>query len=109
MDHTYSGCTEHTTSRVFYALTAAEGMLMYRVDVTNVFSDALPHREGLHVLPDKAFQDWWVNSNHRKQIPANHVVPVLTAIQAHREAPQLLMGETYGCDYHTTKTTTNYA
>ena len=58
LDYTHTGCTEHTTSRMFYTLAVAEGMLIYGADVTNLFGDAPPPTQGLHILPDKAFQDW---------------------------------------------------
>ena len=58
LKHTYAGCIEHTSSRIFYALATAEGMLVFGADVTNTFGDAPPLQQGLNILPDKVFHDW---------------------------------------------------
>ena len=29
LGHTYAGCIDHTTSQIFYAMSAAEGMMIY--------------------------------------------------------------------------------
>jgi hypothetical protein len=86
---TYAGCIDHTTSRMFYALAAAEGMQIFGADVTNAFGDAPPPAQGMHILPDKAFNEWWTSCKGRDQIPAGYVVPVLAAMQGHPEAPKL--------------------
>ena len=75
------GCIEHTTSRVFYALAAAEGMLIY------AFGDAPPPKQGLHILPDKALCDWWIRSKGSDPIPEGHMILVLAAMQGHPEVP----------------------
>ena len=59
LDHTYAGCVDHTSSRLFYALAAAENLLVYGADVTNAFGDAPPPKQGFQIQPDKAFHDWW--------------------------------------------------
>ena len=54
---TYAGCIDHTTSRMFYALSAAEGMQLFGADVTNAFGDVPPPAQGMYILPDKAFHE----------------------------------------------------
>ena len=74
---------------MFYALAAAEGMHFFGADVTNTFGDAPPPAQGMHMLPDKAFHEWWTICKGREPIPVGYVVPVLAAMQGHPEAPQL--------------------
>ena len=57
LDHIHADI-EHTMSQMFYALATAKGILIYSADVTNAFGDAPPPKQGLYILPDKAFQDW---------------------------------------------------
>lgn len=87
LNYMYAGCIEHTESRMFYTLAAAAGMLMYGVDATNAFGDAPPPKQGLHTLPDKVMQGWWVHSKGRNPILEGHVIQVLAAMQEHPEAP----------------------
>ena len=42
LDHTYVGCIDHTSSRLFYAQSAVEDMLVYGADVTNAFGGMPP-------------------------------------------------------------------
>ena len=58
LDHSYVGCIEHITSRLFYAISAAESLMICGVDVTNAFSDDPSPKQGLHILQDRAFHDW---------------------------------------------------
>ena len=89
LGHTCAGCIDHTTLRMFYALSAAEGMMIYGTDVTSAFCDAPPSTQGLHILPDKTFHDWWMVCKGREPIPPGHVIPVLAVMQGHPEAPRL--------------------
>merc|ERR1712086_175891 len=89
LDHTYAGCIDHTSSRLFYAQSAVEIMLVYGADVTNAFGDALPPKQGLQIMPDKAFRDWWTIHIGRPPLPAGYVIPVLAAMQGHPEAPRI--------------------
>ena len=52
--YTYAGCVEHTISRLFCAIAAAEGLRIYGADVTNAFGDAPPPKQGLYIWPDIA-------------------------------------------------------
>ena len=85
----HAGCINHTTSRMFYAMSAAGGMMIYGAEVTNVFGDAPPPAQGLHILPDKAFHDLWTTCKTREPTPPGHVIPVLAAMQGHPESPRL--------------------
>jgi hypothetical protein len=40
LDYTYANCVDRTGSRIFYAISAAENMLLYGADVSNAFAEA---------------------------------------------------------------------
>ncbi len=63
LDFTYANCIDQTSCRIFYALSAAENLLIYGSDVANAFAEAPPPKQGFFIPPDKAFTDWWVSKN----------------------------------------------
>jgi len=89
LDHTYANCVDRTGSRIFYAISAAENMLVYGADVSNAFAEAPPPKQGFFIYPDRAFNDWWVNKKGKPPIPDGHVIPILGAMQGHPESPRL--------------------
>jgi hypothetical protein len=76
-------------SQIFYAIFAAENMLVYGTNVFNTFAKAPPPKQGFFIYPDRTFHDWWVNKKGKPPIPDGHVIPVLGAIQGHPESPHL--------------------
>jgi KUP system potassium uptake protein len=88
LDHTYANCVDHTASRLFYAIAAAENLIIFGADVSNAFSEAPPPKQGFYIQPDQAFRDWWVAKGNG-EIPAGHVIPVMRAMQGHPESPRL--------------------
>jgi hypothetical protein len=64
LDETYANCVDQTSSRLFYAVSAAENLLIYGADVSNAFAEAPPPKQGFYIHPDRAFRKWW--SNHKK-------------------------------------------
>ena len=86
LNYTYVGCVDHTSSRIFYAVAVAEHMIVYGTDVTNVFGDTPPPKQGFHIQPDKAFCEWWTRHKGREPILEGHVIPVLAAMQGHPKA-----------------------
>jgi len=89
LDETYANCVDQTSSRLFYAVAAAENLLIYGADVSNAFAEAPPPKQGFYIYPDRAFHEWWVN--HKKQPPLEpgYVIPILSAMQGHPESPRL--------------------
>ncbi|KAL7536683.1 hypothetical protein ACHAWF_005531, partial [Thalassiosira exigua] len=69
LDYTYANCVDQTSSCLFYAISAAENLLIYGSDVSNPFGEAAPPKQGFYIRPDRAFRDWWVNHKGRKPIP----------------------------------------
>jgi hypothetical protein len=89
LDETYANCVDQTSSRLFYAISAGENLLIFGADVSNAFAEAPPPKQGFYVHPDKAFHDWWVLHNRQLPILAGHVIPALSAMQGHPESPRL--------------------
>ena len=89
LDYTYANSPDHTCSRIFYALAAAENLVIYGADVSNAFAEAPPPKQGFYIRPDAAFHAWWTIHKGRPPIPPNHVIPILSAMQGHPEAPRL--------------------
>jgi hypothetical protein len=86
---TYANCRDQTSACIFYAIAAAENLLIYGVDVLNAFAKAPPLKQGFFVHPDQAFREWWVQHKYRLPIPPGHVIPILSAVQGHPESPCL--------------------
>ena len=89
LDYTYANSPDQTCARIFYALAAAENLVIYGADVSNAFAEAPPPKQGFFIRPDSAFHAWWTIHKHRDPIPPNHVIPILSAMQGHPEAPRL--------------------
>jgi hypothetical protein len=88
LDHVYANALDQTGSKIFYALAAAENLLVFGADVSNAFGDAPPPKQGFFIRPDQAFRDWWVAKGNAP-IPDGYVIPVLAALQGHPESPRL--------------------
>ena len=88
LDHTFANSIEQTGSRIFYAIAAAENLLVFGADVSNAFGEAPPPKQGFFIKPDKPFRDWY-QARFGTTIPDNWVVPVLAAMQGHPESPRL--------------------
>ena len=89
LDETYANCVDQTSSRLFYAISAGENLLVFGADVSNAFAEAPPPKQGFYVRPDRAFHDWWVQHKRRPPIPPGYVIPALSAMQGHPESPRL--------------------
>ncbi len=89
LDETYANCVNQTSSRLFYAVDAAENLLVFGADVSNAFAEEPPPKQGFYIRPDKAFNNWWVQHKKRTPIPTGHVIPVLSTMQGHPESPRL--------------------
>ena len=88
LDYAYANCVDQTSSRIFYAVSAAENLVIFGDDVSNAFAEAPPPKQGFFIRPDKAFRAWWAHKK-RPLIPHGHVIPILSAFQGHPEAPRL--------------------
>ena len=86
---TYANCVEQTSSRLFYAIAAAENLLVFGADVSNAFAEAPSPKQPFFIRPDRAFHEWWVKHLQRDTIPDGHMIPVLSAMQGHPESPRL--------------------
>jgi hypothetical protein len=95
LDKTCANCMEQTSSRLFYAITAAENLLIYAADVSNAFAEAPPPKQVFFIQPDRAFHEWWTIHLKPPPIPDGHMVPVHSAMQGHRVPTSL--GEARRC------------
>ncbi len=77
LDFTYANSPDHTCSRIFYALAAAEDLLLFGSDVSNAFAEAPPPKQGFYIRPDAAFRDWWAIHKHRP--PLHRFTPTLSS------------------------------
>jgi hypothetical protein len=89
LDEVYANCVDQTSSRLFYAIAAAENLLVFGSNVCNAFAEVPPPKQGFYIRPDQAFNKWWVQHKGCPPIPPGHVVPVLSAMQGHPESPCL--------------------
>ncbi len=89
LDFTYANSPDHTCSRIFYAISAAENLLIFGADVSNAFAEAPPPKQGFYIRPDPAFRAWWTTHKGRPPLPHNAVIPILSAMQGHPESPRL--------------------
>jgi hypothetical protein len=67
LDETYANCIDQTSSRLFYAISVAENLLIFGADVFNTIAEAPPPKQGFYTHPNRAFSEWWVN--HKKRPP----------------------------------------
>ena len=58
LDYTYANSPDHTCSRVFYAIAAAENLALFGADVSNAFAEAPPPKQGFYIRPDAEFHVW---------------------------------------------------
>jgi hypothetical protein len=89
LDETYANCVDQTSARLFYAIAAAENLLIYGADVSNAFAEAPPPKQRFYIHPNRAFHEWWVNHKKRSPIQPGEVIPILSAMQGHPESPCL--------------------
>jgi hypothetical protein len=87
LNKTNANCVDQTSSWLFYAVAAAENLLVFGADVSNAFAKAPPPKQGFYICPDKAFNEWWVKRRKQTPIPSGHIIPVLSAMQGHPESP----------------------
>jgi hypothetical protein len=87
LDETYANCVNQTSSQLFYAVAAAENLLVFGADVSNAFAEAPPPKQGFYIHPD--IKDWWVQHKKCTPIPTGQVIPVLSAMQGHPESLRL--------------------
>jgi hypothetical protein len=47
LDYTHTNCVDQTSTRIFYAVTAAENLIIFGADVSNAFAEAPPPKTGI--------------------------------------------------------------
>ncbi len=87
LDEVHANCVDQTSSRLFYAVCAAENLLIFGSDVCNAFAEAPPPKQGFYIHPNRAFNKWWTQHKGRPPLSPGQVIPVLSAMQGHLELP----------------------
>jgi Reverse transcriptase (RNA-dependent DNA polymerase) len=85
---TYASCVEQPCMRVYFALCAADGLIVYGADAANAFANSPPPNVPTYVAIDDAYHDWYLA---RKGIALDRqlVLPVQHALQGHPESGSL--------------------
>jgi hypothetical protein len=78
LDEKYANCVNQTRSCLFYAISAAENLLIFGASVLNAFAKAPPPKQGFFICPDKAFHEWWVLHKKRPPTPNGYVILILS-------------------------------
>ena len=86
---TYATCVAQTACRLYWAITACEGLISLGADAGNAFAEAPPRVEPFYMAIDDQLQEWWVESLGNSPIPPGYVLPVQHALQGHPESPHL--------------------
>ena len=86
---TYATCVAQPACRLFWAITASEGLVSLGADAGNAFAEAPPPVEPFYMMVDAQFQEWWVECLGNPPIPPGYVLPVQDALQGHPESPRL--------------------
>jgi hypothetical protein len=89
MSETYATCVEQPACRTFWALSAADGMIVIGADAGNAFAEAPPPDQPFYMLIDEQFNEWWTEHLGREPLPVGHVLPVNHAFQGHPQSPRL--------------------
>lgn len=83
---TYASCIELPGMRIFFAVCAARGLIVYFADVVNAFQQAPPPSIACFIRPDEAIIDWYFRKFGIKLDPDDDLIPLLRALQGHPEA-----------------------
>jgi len=86
---TYASCIETPCMRLFFALAAAEGLLVTFGDTTNAFQQSPPPSVPCFLEIDDANTSWYLKRFKTAVDPRTHVIPVECALQGHPEAGRL--------------------
>jgi hypothetical protein len=79
LDETYANCVDQTSSCMFYAIAAAENLLIYGANIST-FAKAPPSKQGFYIYPDRAFNEWWTNHKHQPPLKPGQVIPVFSTM-----------------------------
>ena len=86
---TYATCVAQPACRLYWAITANEGLISVGADAGNAFAKAPPPVEPFYMAIDDQFHEWWVECLGNPPIPLGYVLPVQHALQGHPESPCL--------------------
>jgi hypothetical protein len=85
---TFASCLEHPVLRIFFALAAAENLIVYGGDARDAFAHSPGPSVPTFLRLDDAFIDWYATT-YGKQLDRSQVLPIQRALQGHPEAARL--------------------
>ena len=85
---TYASCVEQPCMRLFFALSAALGLVVLSTDADNAYANSPAPKTPTYVRIDDAYAEWYYH-RYGKNIDRSLVLPVLHALQGHPEAGAL--------------------
>jgi hypothetical protein len=83
---TYASCIEQLCMRLFYALSAALGLVIVFADTKNAYQQLPPPTEPCYLEIDDAYRSWYCKQFGNDIDPRKYVVPLHRALQGHPEA-----------------------
>ena len=83
---TYASCIEQPCMRLFYALSAALGLIIVFADTKNAYQQAPPPTEQCYLEIDDAYRSWYKKRYGNDIDPTKYVIPLNRALQGHPEA-----------------------
>ena len=86
---TYASCIEQPCMRLFFALSAALGLVVTTADTTNAFQQSPAPSVPCYLEIDDAYASWHLKHFGTAIDRRTHVIPLLKALQGHPEAGAL--------------------
>ena len=88
LSQTYATCIDQSACRLFWAIAAIKGKLVFGSDAIKAFAEAPPPKCPLYLRVDIAYRHWYKNK-YNISLPSDSYVQVHHAIQGHPESPRL--------------------
>ena len=86
--NTYAACIDQSACRLFWAIAAVKGKLVFGSDAVNAFAEAPPPKSPVYLKTDEAYRNWY-NHKYNVTLSPSTYVRVFQAIQGHPESPRL--------------------
>jgi hypothetical protein len=85
---TFASCLEHPVLRLFFALAAADNLIVYGGDARDAFAHSPGPTVPTFLRLDDAFIEWY-HARFNVRLPRHQVLPIKRALQGHPEAARL--------------------
>ena len=85
---TFASCLEHPVLRLFFALAAADNLIVFGGDARDAFAHSPGPTVPTFLRLDEAFIEWY-HTRFGVRLPRHQVLPIKRALQGHPEAARL--------------------